>query len=80
MKNCEDESDEVECRILTYDRSLYRKAYKPKPLDNESKLNINVSITVHKVDAIKELESSYRIQFTTRQDSFLEGIKNYVTR
>ena len=60
--DCDDKSDELECRIMEEDKT-YKKNLPPPPQHNKTKLSVEISIEVINVAGIDEIESSVEFQF-----------------
>ena len=51
--DCEDLSDEDDCRVVKIFPG-YNKLLAPPPMDNDSKLKINISLNLDKIIAVDE--------------------------
>ena len=60
--DCEDKSDELECRIMEESKT-YKKHLPPPPNHNKTKLAVEMSIEVINLGDIDEIESTVEFQF-----------------
>jgi hypothetical protein len=61
MPNCEDSSDEVNCKIVIIDKNYKME---DAPIDADANgTNIFVNFTVYNLDSFHEISMSYRIKF-----------------
>ena len=74
--DCEDKSDELECRIMEESKT-YKKHQPPPPHQNKTKLEVNVSIEVINMGGISEIESSVEFQFIMNM-KWYEGRMNFL--
>ena len=74
--DCDDKSDELECRIMEEDKT-YKKNLPPPPQHNKTKLSVEISIEVINVAGIDEIESSVEFQFIL-QMKWYEGRMNFL--
>ena len=61
VTNCPDKSDEIDCEIITFDKSYLKEV--PPPAIDSSTLPVNVSIDVLSIIDIAEVESRITLQF-----------------
>ena len=62
--DCYDKSDELNCKIVDSDTSTYNKGMIPPPVNNLNKAGIELSIEVHRILAINEIEETFRISYS----------------
>ena len=74
--DCEDKSDELECRIMEENRT-YKKHLPPPPQHNKTKLAVETSIEVINVGGIDEIESVLEFQFILHMKWF-EGRMDFL--
>ena len=74
--DCEDKSDELECRLVE-ESETYKKHLPPSPLVNETKVRVEISIEVINMGGIDEIESSVEFQFIL-QLKWFEGRMNFL--
>ena len=74
--DCEDKSDELECRIMEENKT-YKKHLPPPPKHNKTKLTVEISIEVINMGGIDEIESSVEFQFIMRM-KWYEGRMNFL--
>ena len=74
--DCEDKSDELECRIMEESKT-YKKHLPPPPQHNKTKLAVEMSIEVINMGGIDEIESTVEFQFILHMKWF-EGRMNFL--
>ena len=74
--DCEDKSDELECRIIEESKT-YKKHLPPSPQQNKTKLAVEISIEVINMGGIDEIESLVEFQFILHMKWF-EGRTNFL--
>ena len=74
--DCEDKSDELECRLVEESKT-YKKHLPPSPLVNATKVGVEISIEVINMGGIDEIESSVEFQFILHLKWF-EGRMNFL--
>ena len=62
--DCQDRSDEEECKVFTTFKGHINKLFAPPPLGNETKLSLKLSIHINKIIEINEVEGYFKIKFT----------------
>ena len=74
--DCEDKSDEFECRLVEESKT-YKKHLPPPPQHNKSKVEVEMSIEVINMGGIDEIESKVEFQFILHMTWF-EGRMNFL--
>ena len=64
--DCEDLSDEDDCRVVKIFPG-YNKLLAPPPMDNDSKLKINISLNLDKIIAVDENGGHFKTKITVRR-------------
>ena len=71
--DCEDESDELECRLVEESKT-YKRHLPPSPKHNKTKLEVNMSIEVINLGGIDEIGSTVDFQFILYMTWFEERL------
>ena len=62
--DCQDRSDEEECKVFTTFKGYINKLFAPPPLGNETKLSLKLSIHINKIIELNEVEGYFKTKFT----------------
>ena len=62
MEDCEDQSDETDCNLVTIPDTLYRKEYPPID-DTSKKTNVSLSVALQELGSFQELSMSFKAKF-----------------